>query len=46
MVKKLRLVVWDKPAYVSLQKAFNHIKRDSLTNAEKVREGILKAAQD
>lgn len=42
MVKKSKRVVWDKPAYTSLEKAYNHIKQDSLTNAEKVRTGIIK----
>lgn len=42
MKKSMRIVVWDKPAYASLQKAYDHIKQDSLTHAEKVREGILK----
>lgn len=43
MVRKTKsVVVWDKPAYASLQQAYNYIKEDSLSNAEKVREGILK----
>ena len=40
--KNVPVVSWDKPAYGSLQKIFNYIKQDSLTNAEKVRDGILK----
>ena len=45
MVKKVRhVVVWDKPAYTSLQKAYSYIKKDSLANAEKVRKEILKIA--
>ncbi|WP_255785180.1 hypothetical protein [Membranihabitans maritimus] len=43
MVKKSGIViVWNKSAYASLQKAYDFINRDSRTNAEKVREGILK----
>lgn len=43
MVKKTKLVVvWDKPAYTSLQIAYDYIKEDSLVNADRVREGILK----
>lgn len=43
MVKKPKLVVvWDIPAYASLQTAYNHIKEDSLVDAERVREEILK----
>jgi plasmid stabilization system protein ParE len=43
MVKKAKLiVVWDKPAYTSLQKVYNYIKEDSPANAKKVKEGILK----
>ncbi len=46
MVKKVRpRVVWiNERAYVSLQKAYDYIKEDSLINAEKVRDGILKVA--
>lgn len=45
MVKKTKpVLVWDKPAYRSLQQAYDYIKKDSLANAEKVREGILKSA--
>jgi plasmid stabilization system protein ParE len=47
MVKKTRLVVvWDKPAYTSLQIAYDYIKSDSLANAERVREGILRITKD
>ena len=43
MVRKPKLVVaWDKPAYSSLQLAYDHIKEGSLANAEQVLEGILK----
>src|SRR5690606_35725362 len=46
MVNKTKhVVVWDKPAYASLQKAYERIKKDSPANAEKVREGILKTAR-
>ncbi len=45
MVKKVKpVIVWDKPAYTSLEQAYNYIKEDSYSNAEKVREGILKLA--
>ena len=36
------VVVWNKRAYASLQKAYKTIKEDSLVNAEKVRNDILK----
>lgn len=43
MIRKAKLtVVWDKPAYVSLQKAYNYIKEDSPANAKKVKEGNSK----
>jgi plasmid stabilization system protein ParE len=45
MVKKFRRVVWDKPAYEALQKAYDHIKGDSITAAERMRDGILKIAR-
>ena len=42
-MKESRPVVsWDKPAYASLQKIFEYIRQDSLTNADKVRKEILK----
>ena len=44
MVKK-KLVAWDKPAYASLQRAYDYVKEDSLVNAERVREGILKTTK-
>ncbi len=37
---------WDKPAYATLQRIFDYIRQDSPANADKVRQGILKAAQD
>ena len=47
MVKKSKLiVVWDKPAYTSLQIAYDYIKEDSLVNAERVREEILKITKN
>lgn len=47
MVKKSTPVItWDKPAYASLQKIFSYIKQDSHTNAEKVRDGILKVVSN
>jgi plasmid stabilization system protein ParE len=45
MVKKPTRVVWDKHAYAALQKAYDHIKEDTPSAAEKVREGILKIAR-
>ncbi len=43
MVSKSALVVsWDKAAYASLQRIYMYIKQDSLVNAEKVKNGILK----
>lgn len=43
MAKKGKAIVsWDKSAFLSLQKAFEHIRKDSLSNAEKVRVTILK----
>lgn len=43
MVK--RKVVWDDLAKASLKAAYNYIKRDSLLQAEKVRDEILTAAK-
>jgi plasmid stabilization system protein ParE len=46
MVKKTKpTVVWDKAAYTSLQIACYYIKEDSLVNAERVWEEILKIAK-
>lgn len=42
MVKKPARVVWDKHAYAALQEACNHIKEDSPSAAERVRDGILR----
>jgi plasmid stabilization system protein ParE len=43
MVRKGRPVVsWSKRAYAALQKIVEYIRQDSITNAEKVKEGILK----
>ncbi len=42
MVKKK--VIWDESARVSLKKAYNRIKQDSLEQAEKVRLEILTAS--
>ncbi|MEN1784657.1 MAG: type II toxin-antitoxin system RelE/ParE family toxin [Bacteroidota bacterium] len=36
-------VVWRKGALVHLNKNFEHIKKDALTSARKVRDGILEA---
>lgn len=35
------IVVWNKAAEVTLKKAYQRIKEDSLQNAEKVRDEIL-----
>jgi plasmid stabilization system protein ParE len=44
MVKTSKLeVAWDTLAYAALQRAYNHIKKDSLVSAERVRSEILKA---
>ncbi len=43
--KSKRIIVWDKPAYNSLQKAYQYIREDSLTNAIKVRDDIIKIAR-
>lgn len=40
MVKKLRIVI-DNEAKKSLRQAYQYIKKDSLSNAEKVRKKIL-----
>lgn len=43
MVKKTKIeVVWDRPAYASFQLAFEYIKKDSIVNAERFRNEILK----
>ncbi len=42
---KLRVTI-DNEARKSLQNAYSHIKKDSLQNAEKVREKILSAIKD
>ena len=42
MVKKsLPAVLWDKSAYISLQRIYEYIKQESPLSAEKVREEIL-----
>ena len=35
------MVIWSKSAKMQLQKAFNFISRDSVQNAEKVRDEII-----
>ena len=43
MVKKRKAIVsWDQTAFLSLQMAFEFISKDSVSNAEKVRDTILK----
>jgi len=47
MVKKSKLVlVWDKPGYASLQQAYDYIRKDSVSNADKVRKQILAMADN
>ena len=47
MVEKRKpIVVWNKRAYASLQNAFNTIKKDSLQNAEMVRDEILRITRE
>lgn len=43
MVK--RKIVWDKPAYQTLQAAYEYIKKDSLQNAEMVKLDLLRMTQ-
>ena len=41
-MKKTKLsVVWDKPAYISFQIAYNYIRENSVSNADRFREEIL-----
>jgi plasmid stabilization system protein ParE len=40
--KSLPVVVWNNRASASFKKAYEHIKEDSYSNAEKVRVGITK----
>jgi len=42
MVKKKPEVVWSDKASRSLKKVYQYIKKDSYSNAEKVRSGIVK----
>jgi len=44
MVKKKR-VVWDELARTALKEAYNHIKSDSLQQAEKVKQEIIATSQ-
>lgn len=47
MMEKSRLpVIWDRLAYTSLQMAYDYIKDDSLINAERVREEILRTPRE
>jgi plasmid stabilization system protein ParE len=39
-------VVWNKRAYISLQKAYKTIKEDSLQNAQMVRDEILRITRE
>lgn len=46
MVKKtLPIIIWNKRAVNNLQKAYEYIKEDSLVNAEKVRNAIIKMVE-
>lgn len=43
MVKKAKpLVVWNNRASIYFRKAYEHIKKESDANAEKVKDGIIK----
>ncbi len=42
VTKNNAIVSWDKAALLSLQKAYDFISKDSLLNAVKVRDAILK----
>ncbi len=43
MVKKRKAIVsWDQTAFLSLQMAIEFISKDSVSNAEKVRDTLLK----
>lgn len=44
MVKKKK-VIWDELARTALREAYNRIKRDSLQQAEKVKQEILAASK-
>ena len=45
MVKK-RKVIWPDFSKQQLRKAYDHIKKDSLQNADKVRKAIVKSTTD
>lgn len=45
MVKK-RKVIWPDISRQQLRKAYNHIKKDSLQNADKVRKAIVISTTD
>ena len=42
MVKNIPVIIWNKKASIYFKKVYEKIKEDSLVNAEKVREGIVK----
>lgn len=41
MADNALLVKWDKPAFIAFQKIYDHIRKDSPVNAEKVKQEIL-----
>lgn len=42
---KKKRVVWDEVARAALREAYGHIKKDSLKQAEKVKQEIIAASQ-
>lgn len=46
MVMKERKIRWDKPALIYFREAINYIKKDSLQNAEKVKNEILASIKE
>ena len=43
---KMKEVVWDKKAILQLEEVYNHIRKDSLQSAIKVRKSIKKTTRD
>ncbi len=39
-------IIWSKQVSLSFKKAYEQIKEESYTNAEKVREGVMKIIDD
>ena len=46
MVNHKRKIILDNEAKIALREAYNYIKKDSLQNAEKVRNEILKSIKE